>query len=291
MKEKKVKEKDDKDKESISIFEKIWGLICTLFFALVLVAVGDIFGTIVSIIIGHATGLLDKYELFFEYFVTFGSVLAILLFVWFRKEDRHLLKKLKFKPGHFLIGLVIGGTTNIMCAFSAMLNKDLIIAPSKVAIIGLVIAFVLVCIQSTSEELLCRFFIYEKVKEKFKSPLVPIFVNAIFFACMHLGNNGIDAISLIDLLLFGLITSLLVYYEDGFWIAAAYHTSWNFMQNFVLGLPNSGLPAQYSVYTIVSSKNSMFYNTVFGVEGTIFCVILDALVLLAIFLLLRKKKS
>ena len=237
----------------------------------------------------EVTGLGEKYGLFFDYFSTFGAILVLIIFMLIYKKDKPLLKKLKFNPGHFLIGLVIGGTLNFICAFAAMLNKDLVIVPNKVAIIGLVIAFVLVCMQSTGEELLCRLFVHDKVK-RHSTALVAMIVNSLFFAALHLGNDGITWVSLIDLIVYGMSMTLYVHYLDGFWIASAVHTSWNFMQNFILGLPNSGTPAEYSLFKAISAKNSFFYDVGFGVEGTVFCTILLTLGIVLIYFLCHKKK-
>ncbi len=280
----------NEEKNNNSVFKNILAIIGILFLALVLSLAGDIIGAITSGTLAEVTGLGEKYGLFFDYFSTFGAILVLIIFMLIYKKDKPLLKKLKFKPGHFLIGLVIGGTLNFICAFAAMLNKDLVIVPNKVAIIGLVIAFVLVCMQSTGEELLCRLFVHEKVK-RHSTALVAMIVNSLFFAALHLGNDGITWVSFIDLLVYGLSMTLYVHYLDGFWIASAVHTSWNFMQNFILGLPNSGIPAEYSLFKITAAKDSFFYNTVFGVEGTMFCVILEIVAFIAIFLILRKNKS
>ena len=190
-----------------------------------------------------------------------------------------------------LIGLVIGGTLNITCAFAAMLHKDLVLTPIGANIIGLLIALVLVCIQSTSEEVICRLFVYEKLAKKYKSVLVPIIVNSLFFAALHLGNDGITVLGFIDMIVYAVFMSFCIYYLDSLWMAAAIHTSWNFMQNFILGLPNSGIPSTYSIYGIVSSRSSEFYNVVFGVEGTVFCVLLTTLSCILMYLIFHKKKS
>ncbi len=47
----------------------------------------------------------------------------------------------------------------------------------------------------------------------------------------------------------------------------AMHTAWNFMQNIVLGLPNSGANVPYSIFKLEEgASNSFFYDTGFGIE-------------------------
>ena len=62
------------------------------------------------------------------------------------------------------------------------------------------------------------------------------------------------------------------------------------MQNFVLGLPNSGLPAVGSVYVITEQKNSFFYSTIFGVEGSAFALIVLSIACLITYLICRNRK-
>lgn len=68
------------------------------------------------------------------------------------------------------------------------------------------------------------------------------------------------------------------------------HTSWNFTQNIIFGLPNSGIPAAYSVFKLNpdTASNGFCYNNGFGVEGTFIAVIVIA-VAIAVLYLLREK--
>lgn len=261
-----------------------------LVIAISLLYIGELFSTLLVMLLAFILNIPDKYEIFLMYLATFGSIIAVVRYIKKHKEDNFMLKKLKFKMSHFLMGLAIGFTLNIICAFSAMLHKDLVITLSNAHVIGLIIGFIFVIIQSTSEEILCRLFVYEKLKKKYKSPLVWILVNSIFFGLLHIGNDGVTVLAIIDICIYGIFMSLLVYYFDSIWLVSAIHASWNFTQNFLLGLPNSGTVSEYSLYEIVKSNNSFFYNTNFGVEETWFCVILLSVLIIFIYLLCHKKK-
>ncbi len=269
---------------------KYASIIVTLIVAIFMIYGGQIIGAVVTMVPASAMGLPEKYNIFLEYACFIGIDLLVILYLLINKKDKYMLKKLSYKPGHFLIGLVIGGTLNIACAFGAMLHGDLMIGLSKVTIIGLLIAFILVWIQSTAEELVCRLFIYQRVKRDFKSALVPIIINSVFFGALHLGNQDVTVLAIVNIIIYGLFMSVFIHYFDGIWIVSAIHTSWNFMQNFILGLPNSGTPAEYSLFKAISAKNSFFYDVGFGVEGTVFCTILLTLGIVLIYFLCRKKK-
>ena len=56
--------------------------------------------------------------------------------------------------------------------------------------------------------------------------------------------------------------SLMVYYMDSLWCAFAVHTAWNFTQNILFGLPNSGINVPYSVFKLnaATARDSFAYN-------------------------------
>jgi hypothetical protein len=76
------------------------------------------------------------------------------------------------------------------------------------------------------------------------------------------------------------------------WMAIAVHTAWNFSQSIVLGLPNSGIVFDFSIFKLdaASARNSFAYHVNFGIEGTIFSTVLIA-VAIVVLLVLNKKKQ
>ena len=73
----------------------------------------------------------------------------------------------------------------------------------------------------------------------------------------------------------------------------AVHCSWNFTQNVLLGLPNSGIESKYSVFKLVdgSAHNSFAYDVSFGVEGTIAAVAVVMLACAIVWFAGRKRKE
>ena len=58
------------------------------------------------------------------------------------------------------------------------------------------------------------------------------------------------------------------------------HAVWNYTQNIIFGLPNSGIVSSFSVFKLDASTamNSFAYNVGFGIEGT---VVADVVLILA----------
>lgn len=186
-----------------------------------------------------------------------------------------------------ITGLLTGFGLNNLCAVVAYICKDISLEYGKFQILPLSIILVCVFVQSGSEELLCRGFLYERLRMSYKNPWVAIIGNSVFFGLLHLGNDGVTVISIINIIAAGLAFSLFVYYFDSMWAAIAMHTAWNFTQNIILGLPNSGIVSPYSLFKLdaANARNSFAYNVEFGLEGTIVAdvVLIAACIVLIVY--------
>ena len=137
---------------------------------------------------------------------------------------------------------------------------------------------------------MARVFIYQRLRKNFpKWPVVAILGNGLFFILIHWGNPGMTFISELMLLLVSVMYSLVVYYFDSIWIPIVAHTTWNFTQSIVLGLPNSGIVFPVSVFKLDAGANNFAFDSTFGVEGSILAIILHAIVCVGLYYFGRKK--
>ncbi len=227
-----------------------------------------------------------------------GIWLVFLLYMFIVKRNRPILKALWTAPrGNnikmLLIGLLIGFGTNMLCAGAAMLHNDIHIYFDSFHPIKLIVLLIAVFIQSSAEELTCRGFLYQRLRKTFRHPAVAIFVNSALFGALHLGNSGVSTLAIIDIIVTGIFFTFMVYYMDSIWCAFGVHTAWNFTQNIILGLPNSGNVSPFSIFKLdaASATNSFAYDVGFGVEGTYFAVAVQIIGAIVIFLLFRNKKE
>lgn len=211
-----------------------------------------------------------------SYAMFIGIWIVGLLWIGLSKKDRGILKTLWTAPqgnriSYFLLGIVIGAGLNGVCILVAYLNKDIVLFYDAFHPLSFVIIFVCVLIQSAAEEFLCRGFLYQRLRRSYKHPAVAIFGSSLLFAILHLGNEGVTALSIVNITLVGILFALMVYYMDSMWCVFAVHTAWNFTQNIVFGLPNSGIVVPYSVWKLdaASARDSFAYNVGFGIEGTV----------------------
>lgn len=232
------------------------------------------------------------------YFRFIAYWLVFLLFCLISRKSRPILKVLgKTLKGNTLkmfgLGLLIGGGMNLLCAIAAMLNGDIHISFDSVPLIPILGLFVAVVVQSGAEEMICRGFLYQKLRRGYVLPAVAIVGNALYFSALHMSNTGITVLALATILMSGIKYSLMVYYFDSMWVVIGAHTAWNYMQNIILGLPNSGLVSEYSIFKLeaVSGNNSLVYNAEFGIESTLFALLLQILVSAAVLYWGRKNKK
>lgn len=241
---------------------------------------------------GEYWGFFGVYFRFIAYWFVF--LLFCLIFPKSRPILKALGKKLKGNTlKMFGLGLLIGGGMNLLCALAAMLNGDIHISFDSIAVIPLLGLFVAVIVQSGAEEMICRGFLYQKLRRGYVLPAVAIVGNAFYFSALHFSNTGITALALVTIMLSGIKYSLMVYYFDSLWIVIGAHTAWNYMQNIILGLPNSGLISEYSIFRLdaASAGNSFAYDVDFGIESTIFACVLQLIVCIIVFWWGKKHKK
>ncbi len=231
------------------------------------------------------------------YFWTIGSFVCILVYTAVTKRNRFVFES--FLPGHeknriskLLNGFLVGFLMNFGCILCALIHGDikLYLNFTVSAIPFFLWAFLWVFVQSSSEELWCRGFMYERIRVHY--PLwVAIAVNGLFFAALHMANPGASALPIIDIAVCGLSFSIAKWYTGSIWFPMGIHTTWNFTQNLLFGLPNSGLVSEASVFSLdaASAQDSLVYNVAFGVEGAIPAVLADAILGIVCIVLAAKK--
>ena len=246
------------------------------------------------------SGLLkaNEYTYTFLMYILFIYIWIVVFFVIFIfKNNHYIIDKITNKSkgnniAYLFIGLLIGLVLNGFCALIAMINGDFTLRFSQFEIfpaIGLLFA---VFVQSSAEELLCRGFMYQRLLKSTNSPAFAIIFNSLFFAALHLFNNGMSILPFYCILIFGVFASMLVYYFDSLWMVMGLHAMWNFTQSILFGLPNSGINVPYSIFKIGGSvKGSFAYNPTFGLEGTILSSVLMTICCVALYLWKSKKNK
>ena len=213
------------------------------------------------------------------HFIGIWAVFLLVMLVF--GKERPLFAKLSFRRSGraVLLGIAAGLGMNLLSALIAMLSGDLAVRFNGASLLWMLAALPAVLIQSAAEELMTRLFLFQKLRRAYRSPLPAILCSGLLFSLLHVFNPGVTVLALVNITLIGFFYALVIYYFDAFWFAAFHHTMWNYTQNFLIGLPNSGLNPAFSLFSIRSAVPdvSFFYDPFFGVEGTL----LTSLILLA----------
>ncbi len=229
------------------------------------------------------------------YFATIGAWIVCLLWFLF-KRNRYMYAELtpKKKGNNFLmylLGLVIGFGMNAICVLIAVLHGDLSLKFDGINPLGLIIVAIAVYIQSSSEEVVCRDYLYQKLLHRYNMPVIAVVGNSVLFGFLHILNPGVSIIAIINIILIGVFFAMFVYYFDSLWCAFSIHAAWNYTQNIIFGLPNSGMVSPFSVFKITSANDSFAYNVDFGVEATITSLIVEIVGIVLVFFIGRKVKA
>ena len=233
---------------------------------LVVPAVAAVFDALIP-----GTSATDPWITSTLYTAFLGIWIVVLFFLVVNPGNRPMLKALSTKTkGNtlkmFAVGLGIGLGMNLLDAFIAIVHGDISLTFHSFRPVSFLLVFVAVLIQSAAEELICRVFIYQRLLRRYGKPIMAGVANAAFFALIHLGNPGVTFLAVLNIFIYGLLFSALVIYLDSPWAAMSAHAAWNFCQNIILGLPNSGIVMPYSVFKLdaATAVDSFAYSVSFG---------------------------
>ncbi|HFI0048989.1 TPA: lysostaphin resistance A-like protein [Streptococcus suis] len=247
--------------------------------ALVLMAVAETVGyfsfmPLFFIFIDNAFVTLSL-ELFAFAFIS----LAIILWARFVEKSPWLglglTKKGAFKD--FMLGWGIGAAMLITCVllmwgFGAIRISSVQFSPQLFGeFLVLVLAW---SVQGTTEELLTRGWMFSSLSAKHNIP-VGILVSSLFFTFLHLGNDGLSLIPLLDLTLFAILACLVMLKTGNLWVISGIHAAWNCFQGNVFAFPVSGTQAGQAFIAVETSGPDWLSGGAFGVEGSIISLIVQ----------------
>lgn len=180
-----------------------------------------------------------------------------------------------------LIGVVIFTLAVILCMVTGTLTFNGI---SEGFNIGMFILFFLgFMVQGMSEEVLCRGYLMVSIARRSSLP-VAILANSLFFAALHLMNDGITALAFLNLTLFGIFASVMFIRRGSIWMVGAVHSIWNFVQGNVFGIKVSGMNIDCMLLESDITGMAVINGGSFGLEGglAVTVVLLAGIVLMSL---------
>ncbi len=95
-------------------------------------------------------------------------------------------------------------------------------------------------VQGASEEILIRGYMLPALALK-KGVKLAVTVSSLYFAALHLGNQGISFIGFTNIVLVGIFTTFYALGEGSIWGVCGWHSAWNFAQGNIFGSLVSGM--------------------------------------------------
>ncbi len=269
----------------------------TMLLCMLLTEMGQLIGSLLVTLPMRA--VTDPFWVMFgDYFSFIGIWIAVIFAMNVIQRNRPMLKTLgpamrNNRISYLLLGLLIGFLMNGLCILAAWLNKDIALSFAGFQPLPLLLLLFAVFVQSSAEELTGRCYGYYRITRGYKSWFFAILINSLVFAIEHMMNPGVSFLPLLEIFLTGIFFGLCVRYFDSLWLPFGIHTMWNYTQNIIFGLPNSGLVSTYSIFTLdaANARQSFAYGPSFGIEGTLLSTGLHILACLITWYFGRKRKS
>ncbi len=175
----------------------------------------------------------------------------------------------------FLLGVLILATSAGLAAITGVdlqqildspLSEAALRTPMLLALAGVFIVLPAWLVQGGAEEVLTRGFLLPIFGTRYGTTAA-IIVSSVLFSVLHLFNDNLSWIALLNLALFGVFACLYALYEGGLWGICALHASWNWVQGNLFGLPVSGSSAGSSLVSLHLTGPDWWAGGAFGPEG------------------------
>jgi len=208
-------------------------------------------------------------------FLTKRSSLNVFVSGTAGKRIRSLLKGL-------LIGFILNGVVSLVAGLTGTVQYSF---QSFVWYLPALLPFSF--IQCSCEEVLLRGYVPAYMEPRHQWGAVA-FVSGTLFVFHHVENMhlyGFSTVFCLNVFLIGVLSYLFVRDQRNFWIACGIHTGWNYTQEYLFGLPNSGISSPISLFVGKNPQSNFFFDPVYGNEG---CLCATVVLTITIILLLIK---
>ncbi len=192
-------------------------------------------------------------------------LLTYAAFAWAVKgEAKYFFSGIKKKTWILaLLGAVTGFLMMTICIMAASACGNITVKPASgpTDVLPFILGIFAVLLQASTEEIETRGFVFSRLYDKGASASQAIILSALIFAVMHMSKPGFGLVPILTTAAPGLVYVLSYYYFGSLWFACTNHMMWNYTQDFLFGLPNSGTPAEFSLMnTTVQSSATMRYS-------------------------------
>ena len=113
----------------------------------------------------------------------------------------------------------------------------------------------------------------------------------IFHYVPNITRYGFSAIFCLNVFLISVAFYLMLKLTRSFWFCCGIHTGWNFTQQYLFGLPNSGQCSGYALFQGKDAADTFFFDPVYGNEGSLFCLVFWGVLILLLLWRINKRSK
>lgn len=233
----------------------------------------------------------SDYFLLFNLFSTiFVAILGYLFASKYQKRNKESLGLINNSKNYLkgiLIGLLMILSVVLLLKISGFAEFTINISQVSWPIF---VTFILGwAIQGFEEELITRSILMNYFAVN-NGVIGGIIINSLIFAILHLGNPAFGIMPFINIMLIGIIFSLLFYISDDIFLPAAAHSFWNFAQGNIFGIEVSGMDEiNNTIFKTKLMGSDLISGGAFGFEGSIFVTFVEIIMILVIIRIIKRR--
>lgn len=284
----------------------VWKILCVLLtfyiMALLLTAIFSFFYGLYSVYtsgitdpVALAENLMRDNILLFIAGILQNLAMIFSVVLFWKVFDKKPIKEIGLSPikkgtGDLLFGLALGAVSITVVFFVFLLTGQLTVTNSFLKpnfSWMLLVDFILMIFVGLGEEIFSRGYCMTILRRC--SIYIVFIVPNVIFALLHIFNNSIGIIPLINIFLIGLLFSYMFRIRGNIWMPIGYHITWNYFQGSIFGMPVSGHESN-GLYTSRLVSENILNGGGFGPEGGLIVTIL-IIASLALFSVYARKKS
>lgn len=273
-------------------------VILAVVLALLFMVVGQVMGGTLGVVFGL---FIDSpsVKLMLNLILTFAFT-AIFIFIWVGLVERRSISSMGLRKEGFIKKYFWGfGVGFIM--FSAaililVLNGNITVVDNSSYTVGIsALGSILIllpgwAVQSATEEILSRGWLMNVVGARHNG-LLGLIISSALFGVLHLLNNSVNVLAIINICLVGIFFGLYVIKTNDLWGACGIHCAWNWAQGNIYGLEVSGNSVNTgSLINLDLKGNKLITGGGFGPEAGMAVTIVLLIGIVVMFIRLIKEK-
>ena len=123
------------------------------------------------------------------------------------------------------------------------------------------------------EELLFRGYAFQRLFRMW--PRLAVVGCSVAFAALHLWNDYVTPLAILNIFLGGLLLSLAYARYERLWFPIGLHLAWNLMSGPILGYSVSGFGPEMTVLRVLGEGNTWLTGGPFGLEGSVWMTLVE----------------